>query len=282
MAQNWFKHDYSARNDEKILELRAEYGWKGYGLFFALIESMCETETGCIDIDRIGGLCVALGVPKDELLGFIEYCLEVELFYEDDDGLIKNKRVIEHLDHMNTLKEAGKKGANKRWKRNNNRGAIKGGNGDPNADKTRLDKIREDNTTNSVGTQSADLPSVAKYGKEATDVANYLLEAICEYDPTHRYNVNPPAINSWIIELERAIRLDGRTQEQLNFIIDYIYRHNGKHSSFWAGNVESGEKLRKQFDKIKNQIRSERQNGKQQKRENINNSIQQLDELEWD
>lgn len=144
MAQNWFKHDYNAKGDEKILELRAEYGWKGYGLFFAMIETMCEQETGCIDLERIGGLSIAYGLPKDELITFIEYCIEIELFFEDEDGLIKNNRVIDHLEHMNTLKEAGKKGANKRWKQQKYRGANRGANATPNADKIREDKIRED------------------------------------------------------------------------------------------------------------------------------------------
>jgi len=145
MAQHWFKHDYSARNDEKILELRAEYGWEGYGIFFALVETMCETETGCIDTDRIGGLSVGFSLPKDKLLAFIEFCVNIELLYEDEDGLIRNDRVVAHLDHMNTLKEAGKKGANKRWKDHKNRGANRGANGSPNADKNREDKNREDN-----------------------------------------------------------------------------------------------------------------------------------------
>lgn len=144
MAQNWFKHDYAARNDEKILELRAEYGWEGYGLFFGLIESMCETETGCIDVERIGGLSVGYGVAKEWLLAFIRFCVEIELFYEDEDGLIKSDRVISHLDHMNTLKEAGKKGAKKRWKDRKNRVANGGAIADPNADKIRLDKKREE------------------------------------------------------------------------------------------------------------------------------------------
>jgi hypothetical protein len=29
----YFSHDANARHDEKILELRAELGWEGYGTF---------------------------------------------------------------------------------------------------------------------------------------------------------------------------------------------------------------------------------------------------------
>ena len=145
MAQNWFKHDYNARNDEKILELRAEYGWKGYGLFFGIIEFMCETETGCLDTERIGGLSVAYNLPKDELLGFISFCIDIDLFFEDEDGLIKSGRVVTHLEKMNTYKQAGKKGAKKRWNKKSDEGGNRGAISDPNADKIREDKNREDN-----------------------------------------------------------------------------------------------------------------------------------------
>ena len=72
MPQNWFKHDYGARNDDNILELRAEYGWKGYGLFYAFIETMAENEKGAIDLDKIGGLSIGYNLPKEELLAFVE------------------------------------------------------------------------------------------------------------------------------------------------------------------------------------------------------------------
>jgi len=44
----YFQHDYNARNDEKVLELRSNYGVEGYGLFWMLLESMAETDDGKI------------------------------------------------------------------------------------------------------------------------------------------------------------------------------------------------------------------------------------------
>jgi hypothetical protein len=38
----YFSHDYNARNDEKIIRLVKEYGWQGYGLFWAIIEKLYE------------------------------------------------------------------------------------------------------------------------------------------------------------------------------------------------------------------------------------------------
>jgi biotin operon repressor len=116
------------------------------------------------------------------------------------------------------------------------------------------------NDNKSVIALASDVPNASdsETWQSAIRITNRLLESICEYDPTHRYNRNKPSLTGWVKDIDKAIRLDGRTEEQLNFIIDYIFQHNGKHSAFWASNVESGEKLRKQFDQIKNQIKDER------------------------
>jgi len=122
--------------------------------------------------------------------------------------------------------------------------------------------ITKEQGTSSVSTNGTDFPESCEFLDEAKEISQYLLDAIIEYDPTHRYANNKPAIKRWVLDIERAMRLDGRTGEQLKFIIDYVFRTNGKHSSFWAGNIESGKKLREQFDKIKNQIKSETNYGK--------------------
>ncbi len=38
----WFSHDSNARNDERLIALRIKYDWKGYGLFWAIIEKLRE------------------------------------------------------------------------------------------------------------------------------------------------------------------------------------------------------------------------------------------------
>lgn len=141
MAQNWFKHDYNARNDDKLLQLRAMMGWEGYGLFFALVEIMCENDKGYIDGQKIGGLSVGLGVPIDTLQELIEGCLDVGLFYIGDDEMIHNSRVDHHVAKMKSFREAGKKGAKKRWSNKSDKGANRGANTGVNADKSRVDNI---------------------------------------------------------------------------------------------------------------------------------------------
>ena len=130
-----------------------------------------------------------------------------------------------------------------------------------------LENDKENNTSNnntsnnnSVITLVNDVPSASDSNtwESAIRVSNRLLESIQQWDNTHRYNSNPPSIESWVKDIDRAIRLDGRTEEQLNWVIDFLFTKNHRISNFWASNIQSGKKLREQFDKIKNQIKSEK------------------------
>lgn len=40
----YFSHDANARNDEKILSLRRKFGWEGYGIFWAIVEKLRDSE----------------------------------------------------------------------------------------------------------------------------------------------------------------------------------------------------------------------------------------------
>ena len=111
----YFSHDYNARNDEKILELRVKYGAEGYGLFWMLVETMAENENGGAKASLIGGLSLGYGVPKERLLEFIDYCIEIELFYKDE-GFIFSRRMKKHKEFRQELSKKGKEGAEKRWK----------------------------------------------------------------------------------------------------------------------------------------------------------------------
>jgi phage replication O-like protein O len=103
-------------------------------------------------------------------------------------------------------------------------------------------------------------PKSGEYLDKAEQIATMLLDNICYWDPTHRYKKKDKAPKSWILEIERAMRIDGRTQEQLEFIIEYLFTQSSEAATFWAPNIHSGKKLRSKFDKIKNQIKKE-QNG---------------------
>lgn len=133
----WFKHDHNARGDEKILELRAEFGAEGYGVFWMIVETMAENSNGGVNSNLIGGLSLGYGVAKDKLQLIFDSCTRIGLFFKKDDYYFSN-RVLEYKEAMSSFAEYGKIGAEKRW------GGNRGANGGAYADKNRVDKRRKE------------------------------------------------------------------------------------------------------------------------------------------
>jgi hypothetical protein len=110
----YFDHDYNARNDDKILEMRSVYKAEGYGIFWMLVETMIENDNGGINTGLIGGLSHGFGVAKDWLSEFIRYCISIDLFYENE-GFVYSRRVQKHKEFRKSFSEFGAAGAKKRW-----------------------------------------------------------------------------------------------------------------------------------------------------------------------
>jgi len=104
----YFDHDYNARNDQKILELRAEFGWEGYGIFFALLECLCESK-GFINMEALAGLSLGLSIPKDRLKLILDFCVKTGLLNENKNEVYSN-RILEHLQYRQKLSEYGSLG----------------------------------------------------------------------------------------------------------------------------------------------------------------------------
>ena len=127
----FFDHDYSARNDDKILEMRSVYKAEGYGIFWMILETMAENENGGVNTSLIGGLSLGYGVAKGWLSEFIKFCISIGLFVEKE-GFIYSNRMLSHKELMSSYADFGRQGAEKRW------GGHRGANRGPNA--KRIDK----------------------------------------------------------------------------------------------------------------------------------------------
>lgn len=119
----WFKHDYNARNDEKILELRSLHGAEAYGVYWMIVETMADNDNGGIKGGLVGGLSHGFGVAKGRLQEIIKCCLDVDLFYEEN-GYYFSRRMLRHKEERKFFSDMGKEGAER--KREKYRGA-KGG-----------------------------------------------------------------------------------------------------------------------------------------------------------
>jgi hypothetical protein len=154
LESHFFKHDVTAKDDQKILELRADHGAEGYGLYWMMVETM-YTSGGDIDRGAIGGLSLGYGVPKDTLLAIMNRCTELGLLIEIDEGKLTSKRVQEAIGDRRQASINGKKGAEKRWKNKKTDGDPNGvaiglpclPHDDPNGKERRGEDRREENKT---------------------------------------------------------------------------------------------------------------------------------------
>jgi hypothetical protein len=118
----YFSHDANARQDEKILMLRAEHGWEGYGIYWALVEMMFENSDSALHHNKIRGIAVSYNINITVLERVINTCITEELFISDgekfwSDSLIRRKNKYQEIKEKKA--EAGRKGMAKRWGKDN-------------------------------------------------------------------------------------------------------------------------------------------------------------------
>ena len=144
----YFQHDINAAFDDKILQLRAQFGHEGYAYFWYCIESMAKND-GLLMASLIAGLSVGYGIDEAKLTKFLEHCIALGLFTKTEGAIIgyRSPRLDKHLTSYKARSLHGKKGAKVRWK-NEHSPAIAPPLPEqcpPQCkDKIREDKIRED------------------------------------------------------------------------------------------------------------------------------------------
>lgn len=114
----YFSHDANARNDEKILMLRAEHGMEGYGIYWALLEMMFESSDTKLSHSKVKGIAVSYNTAITLLEDVINTAISEQLFVSDgekfwSESLIRRKGKFQDLKKKKS--EAGKKGMEKRW-----------------------------------------------------------------------------------------------------------------------------------------------------------------------
>jgi hypothetical protein len=114
----YFSHDSNARQDEKILMLRAEHGWEGYGIYWALVEMMFESSDTSLHHSKIKGIAVSYNIDITVLESVINTCISEDLFVSDgecfwSESLMRRKSKYQELKDKKS--QAGRKGMEKRW-----------------------------------------------------------------------------------------------------------------------------------------------------------------------
>ena len=110
MKKTYFPHDSNARNDIKLIKVRAKYGYEGFGIYFALVE-LLFTENNKLCVDDFETLAFGLNCNADILKDII---LNFDLFIVDD-NCFYSKRLDNTLDEINKRSLKASENAKKRW-----------------------------------------------------------------------------------------------------------------------------------------------------------------------
>lgn len=94
-------------------------------------------------------------------------------------------------------------------------------------------------------------------------LANRLFTKILENNPNHK----KPNLQKWADDMRLMMERDGRTEEQIIYLIDWCQQ-----DSFWKSNILSASKLREKFDQLTIQVKSRK--GGEQAGQNARNFTQ--------
>ena len=110
MKKTYFNHDSTARNDYRIIKMRAKLGMESYGIFWAVLE-LLFTEENKLCIDDYDSLAFGLQCDSAVLKQVIE---DFDLFVVED-GCFYSRRLNKHIEEINSKSIKAKENASKRW-----------------------------------------------------------------------------------------------------------------------------------------------------------------------
>lgn len=111
----YFKHDYNARNDEKLIKLLKDLGFEGIGIYWCLVEMLYESG-GYLELDY-ENLLFNLRTQCERIT--IEKVINAYNLFEIASNKLSNRRVISELKSIKSKSEKAKISAKFRWKKNN-------------------------------------------------------------------------------------------------------------------------------------------------------------------
>lgn len=108
---------------------------------------------------------------------------------------------------------------------------------------TNKDNTTKNKTKESLSPRAENGTRKRVKNQEAEELAEFLKEQILKNYPNRKIDKNYK--QNWAIDIDRAIRLDGRTPEQLKNAIIFSSNDN-----FWKQQILSGANLRKHYDRL--------------------------------
>ncbi|MEC1155514.1 DUF4373 domain-containing protein [Cytobacillus horneckiae] len=120
----YFSHDANARHDPKILALRSEYGVKGYGIFWIIIEMLRNEDDYKLPIKNYVWNAIAMQVQcndfaKDDAKQFVEFCINECDLFKNDDEFFWSESLVKRMEKKESVSQKRSAAAKARWSKAN-------------------------------------------------------------------------------------------------------------------------------------------------------------------
>lgn len=232
-AQQWYWDDWFAAFDVRLCSLAAR------GLWIDMLGIMFKAEIrGTLTINgrQISTkiLSKIAGVKEEIITKLLRELERNDVFSKLDDSTIICRRMLRESSKKGKISkirsEAGKKGMESRWEKNDNKPITKG-------DNKKITKI-------TASTSSPTPTSKTSCSEKHSELAVLLETKIKERMPKHRFTGKQYLVE-WANEFRLMEEKSEATPEEIEKLIIWVSK-----SDFWYKNIRSAEKLRKQFGRL--------------------------------
>lgn len=232
----YFPHYANARNDEKILEVRMKYGMEGYGIYFAILERLRDTED-YTSVTNYNVIAFDLRVDASKVKSIVE---DFGLFVFTENGeYFYSERFLNHMDYKDDISkkraEAGRKGGLKKAENQQNKEVDKQTSSknlanakqmpsnplavnETKRNETKQNKTKQNINTCAPARESAEKETVTSVIKEFAGEDTALLEALNGFKDMRLANKSKLTVRAMKLALTELKKLSLSPAEQVKII----------------------------------------------------------------
>lgn len=98
---NYFPHEFNARNDSKLVELRMDMGNRGIGVYWSIVEMLYE-EGGRMELSKLKSVAFAI----NEELTIVQQVIQQYDLFEYDERFFWSNAIFSRLKHIKKISDA--------------------------------------------------------------------------------------------------------------------------------------------------------------------------------
>ena len=217
----FFSHDSNTRSDTKIMSLLSVYDFRGYGWFWAIIETMRDSTDYKLPLTSkycMKNYSSLLRCTEEEAKEFIYDCIDEFELFESDGEFFWSDSLLRRMNKANE----------KRAKNSEN--AKKGGR--PKKQAEQIEAPAEEKPTPKEVTFSAEVESIT--------------DSLCRKLRENNEKAKLPAdLKKWNSAIDALHRIDGYEFDVIEKVCNW-----SQDNSFWKQNILSAPKLREKFAQL--------------------------------